>query len=211
MEQPSSERMSQRALDLAVQAAKKERTAGRQAAARQAGRPSGRRHTLALRSCRGAAAQGPARRHRRRRTPPRRLPIHASRRTWAQQRGVQRIWPVGGHEHLLVAGRAGRCLAVGPPASCSGQRAATLNAGQPSGQRCQAATRGSALRRHHPHHLPRPGSQPTLMLPRASKPSSWLTISSMVRCTSLSPLASSCRAPPMASTCGGEGDVGVGL
>lgn len=42
----------------------------------------------------------------------------------------------------------------------------------------------------------------TLMLPRESKPSSWLTISSMVRCTSLSPPApSSKRAPPMASTC----------
>ena len=106
MEQPSSERMSQRALDLAVQAAKKERTAGRQAAARQAGRPSGRRHTLALRSCRGAAAQGPARRHRRRRTPPRRLPIHASRRTWAQQRGVQRVGAVGGHDDL-ARGRSG--------------------------------------------------------------------------------------------------------
>ena len=38
------------------------------------------------------------------------------------------------------------------------------------------------------------------MLPRESKPSSWLTISSMVRCTSLSPPApSSKRAPPMAS------------
>mmetsp|Transcript_35023 Transcript_35023/g.77935 ORF Transcript_35023/g.77935 Transcript_35023/m.77935 type:complete len:377 (-) Transcript_35023:315-1445(-) len=41
----------------------------------------------------------------------------------------------------------------------------------------------------------------TLTLPRASKPSSWLTISNMVRCTSLSPPApSSKRAPPMAST-----------
>mmetsp|Transcript_12487 Transcript_12487/g.31710 ORF Transcript_12487/g.31710 Transcript_12487/m.31710 type:complete len:216 (-) Transcript_12487:765-1412(-) len=41
----------------------------------------------------------------------------------------------------------------------------------------------------------------TLTLPRASKPSSWLTISSIVRCTSLSPPApSSNRAPPMAST-----------
>mmetsp|Transcript_945 Transcript_945/g.2027 ORF Transcript_945/g.2027 Transcript_945/m.2027 type:complete len:216 (-) Transcript_945:688-1335(-) len=41
----------------------------------------------------------------------------------------------------------------------------------------------------------------TLTFPRASKPSSWLTISSIVRCTSLSPPApSSKRAPPMAST-----------
>mmetsp|Transcript_383 Transcript_383/g.989 ORF Transcript_383/g.989 Transcript_383/m.989 type:complete len:216 (-) Transcript_383:337-984(-) len=41
----------------------------------------------------------------------------------------------------------------------------------------------------------------TLMLPRASNPSSWFTISSIVRCTSLSPPApSSKRAPPMAST-----------
>mmetsp|Transcript_11867 Transcript_11867/g.30986 ORF Transcript_11867/g.30986 Transcript_11867/m.30986 type:complete len:395 (+) Transcript_11867:285-1469(+) len=41
----------------------------------------------------------------------------------------------------------------------------------------------------------------TLMLPRESKPSSWLTISSIVRCTSLSPPApSSKRAPPTAST-----------
>ena len=41
------------------------------------------------------------------------------------------------------------------------------------------------------------------MLPRESKPSSWFTISSMVRCTSLSPPApSSNRAPPMASICG---------
>mmetsp|Transcript_22450 Transcript_22450/g.52100 ORF Transcript_22450/g.52100 Transcript_22450/m.52100 type:complete len:390 (-) Transcript_22450:224-1393(-) len=41
----------------------------------------------------------------------------------------------------------------------------------------------------------------TLMLPRASNPSSWLTISSIVLCTSLSPPApSSKRAPPMAST-----------
>mmetsp|Transcript_28603 Transcript_28603/g.71187 ORF Transcript_28603/g.71187 Transcript_28603/m.71187 type:complete len:236 (-) Transcript_28603:583-1290(-) len=37
--------------------------------------------------------------------------------------------------------------------------------------------------------------------PRASKPSSWLTISSIVRCTSLSPPApSSKRVPPIAST-----------
>ena len=44
--------------------------------------------------------------------------------------------------------------------------------------------------------------EPTLMLPRESKPSSWFTISSMVRCTSLSPPApSSNRAPPMASIC----------
>mmetsp|Transcript_71849 Transcript_71849/g.150118 ORF Transcript_71849/g.150118 Transcript_71849/m.150118 type:complete len:247 (-) Transcript_71849:637-1377(-) len=41
----------------------------------------------------------------------------------------------------------------------------------------------------------------TLTLPRASKPSSWFTISSIVRCTSLSPPApSSNLAPPMAST-----------
>mmetsp|Transcript_206 Transcript_206/g.421 ORF Transcript_206/g.421 Transcript_206/m.421 type:complete len:216 (+) Transcript_206:1078-1725(+) len=41
----------------------------------------------------------------------------------------------------------------------------------------------------------------TLTLPRGSKPSSWLTISSIVRCTSLSPPApSSKRAPPIAST-----------
>mmetsp|Transcript_37205 Transcript_37205/g.91581 ORF Transcript_37205/g.91581 Transcript_37205/m.91581 type:complete len:377 (+) Transcript_37205:303-1433(+) len=41
----------------------------------------------------------------------------------------------------------------------------------------------------------------TLTLPLASKPSSWFTISSIVRCTSLSPPApSSKRAPPMAST-----------
>mmetsp|Transcript_39102 Transcript_39102/g.92524 ORF Transcript_39102/g.92524 Transcript_39102/m.92524 type:complete len:382 (+) Transcript_39102:527-1672(+) len=41
----------------------------------------------------------------------------------------------------------------------------------------------------------------TLTLPRASKPSSWFTISSIVRCTSLSPpCPSSCRAPPIAST-----------
>mmetsp|Transcript_21190 Transcript_21190/g.63480 ORF Transcript_21190/g.63480 Transcript_21190/m.63480 type:complete len:219 (+) Transcript_21190:166-822(+) len=41
----------------------------------------------------------------------------------------------------------------------------------------------------------------TLMLPRDSKPSSWLTISSIVRWTSLSPPApSSKRAPPIAST-----------
>mmetsp|Transcript_79618 Transcript_79618/g.257908 ORF Transcript_79618/g.257908 Transcript_79618/m.257908 type:complete len:268 (-) Transcript_79618:429-1232(-) len=41
----------------------------------------------------------------------------------------------------------------------------------------------------------------TFTFPRASKPSSWLTISSIVRCTSLSPLASSPpREPPMAST-----------
>mmetsp|Transcript_80984 Transcript_80984/g.175048 ORF Transcript_80984/g.175048 Transcript_80984/m.175048 type:complete len:222 (-) Transcript_80984:671-1336(-) len=41
----------------------------------------------------------------------------------------------------------------------------------------------------------------TLTLPRASKPSSWLTISSIVRCTSLSLLLSSPpREPPMAST-----------
>mmetsp|Transcript_20664 Transcript_20664/g.41622 ORF Transcript_20664/g.41622 Transcript_20664/m.41622 type:complete len:203 (+) Transcript_20664:191-799(+) len=41
----------------------------------------------------------------------------------------------------------------------------------------------------------------TLTLPRASNPSSWFTISSIVRCTSLSPPApSSNRAPPIAST-----------
>jgi hypothetical protein len=41
----------------------------------------------------------------------------------------------------------------------------------------------------------------TLMFPRASNPSSWFTISSIVRCTSLSPPApSSNRAPPIAST-----------
>mmetsp|Transcript_27584 Transcript_27584/g.47235 ORF Transcript_27584/g.47235 Transcript_27584/m.47235 type:complete len:361 (-) Transcript_27584:175-1257(-) len=40
-----------------------------------------------------------------------------------------------------------------------------------------------------------------LTLPRASNPSSWLTISSIVRCTSLSPPApSSKRVPPIAST-----------
>mmetsp|Transcript_34712 Transcript_34712/g.76349 ORF Transcript_34712/g.76349 Transcript_34712/m.76349 type:complete len:225 (+) Transcript_34712:222-896(+) len=40
-----------------------------------------------------------------------------------------------------------------------------------------------------------------LTLPRASKPSSWFTISSIVRCTSLSPPApSSKRVPPIAST-----------
>ena len=40
------------------------------------------------------------------------------------------------------------------------------------------------------------------MLPRESKPSSWFTISSIVRCTSLSPpCPSSNRAPPIASTC----------
>ena len=41
----------------------------------------------------------------------------------------------------------------------------------------------------------------TLMLPRGSKPSSWLMSSSIVLCTSLSPPApSSKRVPPMAST-----------
>ena len=41
----------------------------------------------------------------------------------------------------------------------------------------------------------------TFMLPRASKPSSWFTISSIVRWTSLSPpCPSSKRAPPIAST-----------
>mmetsp|Transcript_26955 Transcript_26955/g.93555 ORF Transcript_26955/g.93555 Transcript_26955/m.93555 type:complete len:202 (-) Transcript_26955:876-1481(-) len=40
----------------------------------------------------------------------------------------------------------------------------------------------------------------TLMLPRGSKPSSCVTISSIVRCTSLSPDASANRDPPMAST-----------
>ena len=40
----------------------------------------------------------------------------------------------------------------------------------------------------------------TLMFPRASNPSNWFTISSIVRCTSLSPPApSSNRVPPIAS------------
>ena len=41
----------------------------------------------------------------------------------------------------------------------------------------------------------------TLMFPLASNPSSWFTISNIVRCTSLSPpTPSSKRAPPIAST-----------
>ena len=94
--------------------------------------------------------------------------------------------------HVDEAAVAGATRSVGPHDNWSTRQTAPLGSVSGSARRRQTTEGAFSV----------PGCRRTLMLPRESKPSSWLTISSIVRCTSLSPpCPSSKRAPPIASIC----------